>query len=81
MTVVELQQLLDQVRDGLVPPTDALEQVIALMRTESFQDLGFARVDHQREFRQGFPEVVFGMGKTPAQGAHAARDQGDRRRV
>jgi pyridinium-3,5-biscarboxylic acid mononucleotide synthase len=67
MTVVQLQQLLDQVRDGQVPPTDALERVVALMRADSFEDLGFARVDHHREFRQGFPEVVFGLGKTPAQ--------------
>lgn len=67
MTVGELQQLLDHVRDGLVAPEDALERVSGLMRAASFEDLGFARVDHQREFRQGFPEVVFGLGKTPSQ--------------
>ena len=32
-----------------------------------FEDLGFARVDHHRAIRQGFPEVVLGLGKTPAQ--------------
>ena len=32
-----------------------------------FEDLGFARVDHHRALRQGFPEVVLGLGKTPAQ--------------
>jgi hypothetical protein len=67
MTAAELQQLLDHVRDGLVAPADALEQVLGLMRAASFEDLGFARVDHHREFRQGFPEVVFGLGKTPEQ--------------
>jgi pyridinium-3,5-biscarboxylic acid mononucleotide synthase len=67
MTVAQLQQLLDQVRDGRVAPEAALDQVRALLRSESFADLGFARVDHQREWRQGFPEVVFGLGKTPAQ--------------
>jgi NCAIR mutase (PurE)-related protein len=67
MTVAQLQQLLDHVRDGQVAPADALERVFGLMRAASFDDLGFARVDHQREFRQGFPEVVFGLGKTPAQ--------------
>src|SRR6266566_6073404 len=67
MTVAKLQQLLDQVRDGQVPPDEAMEQVLGLMRAVSFEDLGFARVDHHREFRQGFPEVVFGLGKTPAQ--------------
>ena len=67
MTAAQLQQLLDQVRDGQVAPEDALEQVVGLMRAASFEDLGFARVDHHREFRQGFPEVVFGLGKTPEQ--------------
>jgi NCAIR mutase (PurE)-related protein len=65
MTVAQLQQLLDQVRDGQVAPGEAVEQVLALMQSTAFEDLGFARVDHHREFRQGFPEVVFGLGKTP----------------
>ena len=67
MTVAELQQLLDQVREGRIAPDEAVDRVMALVRAESFTDLGFARVDHQREWRQGFPEVVFGLGKTPAQ--------------
>ena len=67
MTLAQLQQLLDQVRDGQVTSEVALERVFGLMRAATFEDLGFARVDHQREFRQGFPEVVFGLGKTPAQ--------------
>ena len=67
MTSAQLQQLLGMVRDGQVTPEDALERVTGLLRASSFEDLGFARVDHQREFRQGFPEVVFGPGKTPEQ--------------
>jgi NCAIR mutase (PurE)-related protein len=67
MTLADLQRLLDQVRDGRVPPEAAVEQVLQLVNARSFQDLGFARVDHQRELRQGFPEVVFGPGKTPEQ--------------
>jgi NCAIR mutase (PurE)-related protein len=66
MTVAQLQQLLDQVRDGLVAPEAALDEVMAHVRASSFEDLGFARVDHQREWRQGFPEVVFGLGKDPS---------------
>jgi pyridinium-3,5-biscarboxylic acid mononucleotide synthase len=69
-TLADLQQLLDQVRTGQVPPEAAADQVLQLVNTqwvESFRDLGFARVDHQRELRQGFPEVVFGLGKTPEQ--------------
>ncbi len=38
-----------------------------------FEDLGFARVDHHRATRHGFPEVVYGQGKTPAQIAEIAR--------
>ena len=37
------------------------------MRAEPLSDLGFARVDHHRATRQGFPEVVLGLGKTPEQ--------------
>jgi NCAIR mutase (PurE)-related protein len=55
------------VRDGQVDPETAVERVLQLLNARSFEDLGFARVDHQRELRQGFPEVVFGLGKTPDQ--------------
>ena len=34
-------------------------------RRRPFEDLGFARVDHHRAVRQGFPEVILGLGKTP----------------
>jgi NCAIR mutase (PurE)-related protein len=67
MTSADLQQLLDQVRLGTVSTAEALEQVTHLISSPAVQNLGFARVDHDRERRQGFPEVVFGSGKTPAQ--------------
>ena len=67
MTFADLQQLLDQVRDGHVSPEAAVDDVLRLVNAKAFQDLGFARVDHQRELRQGFPEVIFGHGKTPEQ--------------
>ena len=66
-TLAGLQQLLDQVGAGLLVPAEAAEKVLNLINSAAFQDLGFARVDHHREFRQGFPEVVFGLGKTPEQ--------------
>jgi NCAIR mutase (PurE)-related protein len=37
------------------------------LRALPFEDLGFARLDHHRELRTGFPEVIFCQGKTPAQ--------------
>jgi pyridinium-3,5-biscarboxylic acid mononucleotide synthase len=67
MTLADLQQLLDHVRTGHVAPDTAVQQVLQMIQARSFQDLGFARVDHQRELRQGFPEVVFAPGKTPEQ--------------
>jgi NCAIR mutase (PurE)-related protein len=74
MTLADLQQLLDQVRLGTVSTDEALDQVTHLLRARSVQDLGFARIDHHRELRQGFPEVVFGLGKTPEQIAAIARE-------
>jgi NCAIR mutase (PurE)-related protein len=44
-----------------------------MMPQDPLEDLGFARVDHHRAQRQGFPEVVFGEGKTPDQIAGIAR--------
>jgi len=54
-----LQQLLEEVQGGRLPVAEAVER----LRTLPFEDLGFARVDHHRQLRQGFPEVVFAAGK------------------
>jgi hypothetical protein len=67
MTVLELRHLLDQVRTGTLDPASASDRILAALRAAPFEDLGFARIDHHRELRQGFPEVILGVGKTPAQ--------------
>jgi pyridinium-3,5-biscarboxylic acid mononucleotide synthase len=67
MTAPELQDLLDRVRRGDVDPSAAAGQVLTALRAAPFEDLGFARVDTHRAVRQGFPEVILGLGKTPAQ--------------
>ena len=67
MTVAELQALLAQVHDGRVDTAKAFETLAAALREQPFEDLGFAKVDHHRSIRQGFPEVVLGLGKTPDQ--------------
>jgi pyridinium-3,5-biscarboxylic acid mononucleotide synthase len=72
MTPSELRELFQQVRDGAVAPQAAQAQVIEYLNEPAFEDLGFARVDHRRAIRQGFPEVVFGQGKTPEQTATIA---------
>jgi NCAIR mutase (PurE)-related protein len=51
------------VRDGDVSIDSALER----LRVLPYEDLGFAKVDHHRGLRDGFPEVVLAMGKTPDQ--------------
>ena len=44
-----------------------LGEIVSLLRTMPYQDLGFAKVDHHRPLRTGFPEVVCGKVKTPLQ--------------
>jgi NCAIR mutase (PurE)-related protein len=67
MTPVELRALLDAVREGRTAPETAERHLLGALRDRPFEDLGFARVDHHRALRQGFPEVVLGIGKSPDQ--------------
>ena len=67
MTGHQLQDLLDRVRRGDLDPSAAAGVILTALRAAPFEDLGFARVDTHRELRQGFPEVILGLGKTPAQ--------------
>ncbi len=67
-----LRTLLEQVRSGALDVEAAQTQLATSMRRAPFEDVGFARVDHHRAIRQGFPEVVFGEGKTSDQIAHIA---------
>ena len=70
----ELRALLDQVANGGIDAPTAAERVLEAMRERPYEDLGFARVDHHRSVRQGFPEVILGLGKTPAQVAAIAAE-------
>jgi NCAIR mutase (PurE)-related protein len=70
----QLHDLLDQVARGEVEPATACERLLDAFRASPFEDLGFARVDHHRSVRQGFPEVILGLGKTPAQIAGIAAE-------
>jgi len=63
MSDPRLRELLEDVAGGATSPADALDR----LRTLPFADLGFARVDHHRPLRQGFPEAVYAPGKTPEQ--------------
>jgi pyridinium-3,5-biscarboxylic acid mononucleotide synthase len=74
MNESQLQILLDQVASGATDAASARLQLLDALRARPFDDLGFARVDHHRAIRQGFPEVILGLGKTPAQVAAIAAE-------
>src|ERR1051325_3949051 len=74
MNASELHRLLEQLAVGELEIATAHERVLAALRARPFEDLGFARIDHHRAIRQGFPEVVLGLGKTPAQIAAIAAE-------
>ena len=59
----ELKDLLEAVRDNRIDVSEAAEK----LKTLPFADLGYAKVDHHRTIRTGFPEVIYGANKTPEQ--------------
>jgi len=63
MTPAEANELLEKLQAGVIESAD----VIRAFQAEPIADLGFAQVDRQRELRCGFPEVIFGTGKTAEQ--------------
>ena len=60
---------LEEVKSGALSIDEAMSQLSVL----PYEDLGFAKVDHHRALRKGFPEVVFGEGKSPEQVASVAQ--------
>ncbi|HXG84520.1 MAG TPA: nickel pincer cofactor biosynthesis protein LarB [Pyrinomonadaceae bacterium] len=63
MKTSEIEAILASLSNGEITTTQATESIKNL----SYEDIGFARVDHARAERQGFPEVIFGAGKTRSQ--------------
>ncbi|MCX7598148.1 MAG: nickel pincer cofactor biosynthesis protein LarB [Armatimonadetes bacterium] len=64
-----IEELLRRVAAGEISPEEALRE----LRFLPFEDLGYAKVDHHRALRRGFPEVIFCPGKTPQQVAGVAQ--------
>jgi NCAIR mutase (PurE)-related protein len=56
-----LLELLEKVRERRITVASAAAE----LRHLPFEDLGFAKIDHHRALRQGFPEVIMGLGKQP----------------
>ena len=71
MDAAALCRLLEEVQAGSLPVADALARLRA---APAGQDLGFAMLDHHRELRQGFPEVIYAPGKTVAQMVRLAEE-------
>ena len=60
MTKKELEKILEEVKTGKKTIDEALDE----LQYFPYNDLGFARIDHQREIRTGYPEIVYCAGKT-----------------
>jgi pyridinium-3,5-biscarboxylic acid mononucleotide synthase len=65
----QLEDILERVRSGALSPSQAMDA----LKDYPYEDLGFAKIDHHREIRKGFPEVVYGLGKTDEQIVRIAR--------
>jgi hypothetical protein len=63
MNASELEKILKGISDGSVSVDEAMEK----LRNFPYSDLGFARIDHHRELRTGYPEIVYCAGKTHEQ--------------
>ena len=63
MTTTEARQFLEKFRAGVIKEAE----VLRAFQAAPVADLGYAQVDHHRALRKGFPEVIYGAGKTPAQ--------------
>ena len=63
MTNEHTKQILKELELGHITSDEAYEQ----LKLAPFEDLGYAKVDHHREIRQGAPEVIYGASKTSEQ--------------
>lgn len=63
MNPKDLKRLLEKVKNGEI----SIERAIRNLKTLPFEDIGFATLDHHRSLRKGFPEVIWGEGKTASQ--------------
>jgi NCAIR mutase (PurE)-related protein len=63
MNIRKLEDLLKKVRAGKT----SIDGAIAQLKSLPFEDLGYARIDHHRSLRKGFPEVIWGEGKSAGQ--------------
>jgi pyridinium-3,5-biscarboxylic acid mononucleotide synthase len=63
MTIKDIEKLLKEVKSG----EKGIDEALEVLKTFPYSDLGFARIDHHREIRTGYPEIVYCAGKTVEQ--------------
>jgi NCAIR mutase (PurE)-related protein len=63
MNEKELKKILQEVKKGRL----SIEEAFSSLKTLPFEDIGFATIDHHRTIRKGFPEVIYGEGKSAEQ--------------
>lgn len=63
MSEKKVKEIFDQIRNEEISDEEAMLK----LRLMPFEDIGFAKVDHHRELRQGAAEIIYGAGKTPEQ--------------
>jgi NCAIR mutase (PurE)-related protein len=66
----QLESILKKVQDGRLSAEEALKA----LKDYPYQDLAFAKIDHHRELRKGFPEIIYGLGKTDGQILNIAKE-------
>lgn len=66
----QLEDILNKVHKGKLSPQKALH----ILKDYPYQDLTFAKIDHHRELRKGFPEIIYGLGKTEDQISKIAQE-------
>jgi len=60
MNIKEVEKLLKDVKDGQT----TIEEALDVLKNFPYTDLGFARIDHHREMRTGYPEIIYCAGKS-----------------
>ncbi len=63
MNSKEVEKLLNDVKSGQI----SVENALSVLKDFPYTDLGFARLDHHREMRTGYPEIIYCAGKTVEQ--------------
>lgn len=74
MNVKEVEKLLNDVKNGETSVDKAME----VLKNFPYTDLGFARIDHHREMRTGYPEIIYCAGKTVEQVKEIVRVMSER---